>query len=200
MAFRHQTIEVSGRGIRLMSGHENDLPDILALWDETVAWLVSKGIEKQWGTTLFSKIPAMRDRFLSWLRRGELFIAREGERHAGPIVATLALVDTIPGYAASAWGPSPDQGLYLEAFTTARMLRGSGLGRALLQWAEAHTLEQGSTVLRLDCWAGNPVLCEYYRAAGFHPVSTFRLGDWEGRTFEKRLSKPDSEHEDVLQQ
>lgn len=194
-----QKIEASGHYIRLMSGHENDLSAILTLWDETVAWLVSKGIEKQWGTMPFSKSPVMRDRFLSWLRRGELFIARENVVYAGPIIATLALVDTIPGYAASAWGPSPDQGTYLEAFTTARMLRGSGLGTALLGWAEAYTLAQGHIVLRLDCWAGNPALCEYYRAAGFQSHSTFRLGDWEGRTFEKRLAKAGSKHGDESQ-
>lgn len=175
-----------------MPGNEDDLVNILALWDEAVAWLVAKGIEGQWGSTPFSQLPAMRERCLSWLRNGELFIAREGDAYGGPIVATLALVATIPHYAASAWGPAPDKGLYLEAFTTARIRHGSGLGRALLTWAEAYTLEQGKTVLRLDCWAENEALQAYYRGAGFQPRGTFRLGNWEGQMFEKRLSNAGS--------
>lgn len=194
-----QKFETSGGSIWLMPGHEDNLSSILTLWDETVAWLVAKRIEKQWGSTPFSRLPAMRERFLLWLRRGELFIARARNTSTGAIVATLALVDTIPAYAASAWGVEPDQGLYLEAFTTARLQRASGLGRALLQWAEAYTLERGRVVLRLDCWAGNQALCEYYRAAGFQPHNAFRLGDWDGQTFEKRLSKASSEHEEARQ-
>ncbi|MGZ3602647.1 MAG: N-acetyltransferase family protein [Ktedonobacterales bacterium] len=186
-----QTIEILGDGVWLMPGNEDDLSSILALWDETVAWLVAKGIEGQWGTTPFSQLPAMRERLLSWLRNGELFIAREGDAYGGPIVATLALVDTIPSYAVSAWGSVPDKGLYLEAFTTARMRHGSGLGRALLEWVEAYTLEQGKTVLRFDCWAENTALQAYYHGAGFQPRGTFRLGNWEGQMFEKRLSNTD---------
>jgi len=193
-----QAIEISGSGVWLMLGHEDDLFNILALWDETVAWLVAKGIEGQWGMTPFSQLPAMRERCLSWLRNGELFIARESDTYSRSIVATLALVDTIPGYAVNAWGPVLDTGLYLEAFTTARIRHGSGLGRALLEWAEAYTLEQGKTVLRLDCWAGNEVLQAYYRAAGFQPRGIFRLGSWEGQMFEKRLASTDSGDEKAL--
>ena len=191
-----QKIETSGGSIWLMPGYEDDLSNILTLWDGTVAWLVAKGIEKQWGSTPFSQLPAMRERFLLWLRRGELFLARARNTSTGAIVATLALVDTIPAYAASAWGVAPEQCLYLEAFTTTRILQGSGLGRTLLQWAEAYTLERGKAVLRLDCWAGNQTLCEYYRAAGFQPHNAFRLGDWDGQTFEKRLSQTTSVRED----
>lgn len=194
-----QKIETSGgSSVWLMLGHEDDLSGILTLWDETVAWLVAKGMEKQWGATPFSQLPAMRERFLLWLRRGELFIARARNTNTGAIVATVALVDTIPAYAASAWGVAPDQGMYLEAFTTARMLRAPGLGRALLRWAEAYTREHGKSVLRLDCWAGNQTLCEYYRAAGFQPQNAFRLGNWDGLTFEKRLSKATGKHGEDL--
>lgn len=192
MAFPHK-LDVLAGGVWLLPGDEGDLPGILTLWDETVAWLVAKGVTGQWGTTPFSQLPAMRERFLLWLRRGEFFVARERMAPSGPIVGTLALVDTIPGYAASAWGQAPEHGLYLEAFTTARMLRGSGLGRGLLRWAEAYTVEQGKAFLRLDCWAENQALYAYYCAAGFQPHGTFRLGAWEGQMFEKCLSHAGSD-------
>jgi GNAT superfamily N-acetyltransferase len=46
-------------------------------------------------------------------------------------------------------------------------LQARGVGIELLKAAERITLAAGRGLLRLDCYAGNAVLCSYYERAGF---------------------------------
>jgi GNAT superfamily N-acetyltransferase len=160
-----------------------DLPELLSLFDDAVAWLVRRGITQQWGTTAFSEIPQMHKRFMEWIDRGELFVARSDDK----LVGTLALSKVAPHYVAHLWQSFPESACYLEAFTTTRSLVGQGIGQALLQWAEHYALQQGKNTMWLDCWADNHALCGYYQRAGFAPRSEFLVGEWRGQLFEKSL-------------
>ncbi|MDQ3928328.1 MAG: GNAT family N-acetyltransferase, partial [Chloroflexota bacterium] len=164
-----------------------DLAEVLALFDEAVAWLVERGQEALWGTVPFSQLPRARERFAQWIEAGALFVARVEGRIAG----TIALSETPPHYAARFFDGF-HAAYYLEAFTTARSMSGQGIGRDMLRWAEQYALEHGKVAIWLDCWAGKPALPDYYRSAGFIPRREFALGEWRGMLLEKPLA-PDQE-------
>lgn len=160
-----------------------DLGAILTLFDRSQRWLGEIGIARQWGTEPFSASPGAQTRFLGWIRAGQFYVV-DGENAP---VGTLALSTTVPEYAREGCAGRPGPALYLEALTTDPSLRGHGLGRALLAWAEQESARQGATWLRLDCWAGNARLRGYYREAGFTEFGRCRLGDWEGALFERAV-------------
>jgi ribosomal protein S18 acetylase RimI-like enzyme len=163
---------------------EADLPGVIALFDEAVAWLVSRGITGQWGTTPFSELPAMRARFHEWITEGTLFIARVD----GVLVGTVVLSERIPGYALHVLPEFPEHAFYLEALATSRALAGRGIGRDLLRWAEDYAVAKGKRAIWLDCWADNSALVAYYTGAGLVPQRDFMVGNWRGVLFHKRLS------------
>lgn len=161
----------------------DDMPAILALFDEAVTWLVSRGQEKQWGTTPFSEVPSFRERFTQWLDAEALYVARI----AGSLVGTIALSETVPTYATHLFDSFPASAFYLEAFTTSRSLAGRGLGRDLLRWAEQYAAAQGKSTIYLDCWAESPRLPDYYKQAGYVPHTEFNVGEWRGILFKKQV-------------
>jgi GNAT superfamily N-acetyltransferase len=166
----------------IVPAQKKDLPEILALFDETVAWLVSRGIVDQWGTEPFSKYASRWAQFQGWIDRGTMFVARQPDK----IVATVAVGAQAPWYL-TRYTEFPPSAFYLEAFTTSRSVKGQGIGSTLLRWAEQYTLQSGRSELWLDCWADNAELCRYYQKAGFVPREQFYVGEWHGQYFEKQL-------------
>ena len=178
-----ETLNVRGERMSLAPATPDDLPAILTLFDEAQKWLAARGLEGQWGTRPISTIPAQMQRFRDWIAEGTLFAARiETE-----VVATLVLTATVPRYAQAAWQAFPTPAFYIEAFVVSRRHAGSGIGLALLGWAEAMARHQRVAFLRLDCWAANDALCAYYRKAGFVPVDLIDVGTWPCQLFEKRV-------------
>jgi GNAT superfamily N-acetyltransferase len=161
-----------------------DLPEVLGLFDDAVAWLNARGDTGQWRTTPFSASPRSQPRFMGWIDAGALFVARQ----AGRVVGTVALAEQPPTYAAHFWPAFPATAYYLEAFTTARDRAGEEIGSALLAWAEDYARQQGKETIWLDCWADSPGLVAYYRRAGYTPVDTFHVGEWRGQLFERALA------------
>ncbi|HEX8597957.1 MAG TPA: GNAT family N-acetyltransferase [Chloroflexia bacterium] len=169
----------------------DDLPEVLALFDEAVVWLVERGQEAQWGKVPFSRLPGAHARFNQWIEAGALYVARIDDR----MVGTVALSETPPQYAARFFDGFPATAFYLEAFTTKRWMSGQGIGRDLLRWAEQYAVEHGKASIWLDCWAGKPALPNYYQAAGYIPRREFALGDWQGLLLEKPLAPVEEERE-----
>lgn len=167
--------------LRITPAREEDLDEILALFDEAIEWLGARGLSGQWGTRPTSELPQMQNRFREWIERGSLFVARSD----GELVGTVAVGAGVPAYAAEVLAPLPGPAFYLEAFATTRRHAGSGIGAQILSWAEEYTTRQGQRYLRLDCWADNPGLCAYYKRAGYRAIDEFFVGTWRGQLFEK---------------
>jgi GNAT superfamily N-acetyltransferase len=162
----------------------SDVPGVLAVFDEAVAWLTQKGLSGQWGTTPFSAIPNMHNQFIDWIHDGTLYVARLN----GTVEATIVLTDQAPKYAAHLWHSFPSTALYIEAFAATRSPQGRGVGLALLKWAEKYGKESGKTMMWLDCWADNPDLCKYYEQAGYEARGLLVVNEWRARLFAKQLS------------
>ena len=81
-------------------------------------------------------------------------------------VFTIAYTDPI------IWGTrNADAALYFHRIGTHPLFMGKiNLMDALIQWGKSHALNNNLQYLRLDTWANNKPLCQYYQRTGFTNV------------------------------
>ena len=107
--------------------------------------------------------PAYRERLLTQCNQsqGRIFVAQVD----GMVIAFICvlsrldeeeLIEENPEYA------------YITDVIVLPTYRGRGIGRALLQHAEAYALQQGAAVLKVDVLAANTVARELYMRMGYH--------------------------------
>src|SRR5260370_13364010 len=102
--------------ISIVRARKDDLVPILHLFNEAVAWLNERGLEKQWGTRPFSALPQIYEQFMGWINREIMFVARLNDR----IIGSFALNTAAPSYLAQRRKSFPSSAFYLEAFVTSR--------------------------------------------------------------------------------
>lgn len=159
---------------RIRPATMEDVPTTRALLDAVSRWLISKGIH-QWN---YGRMPVEILRQRS--ERGELYVCvREGE-----VIGTL----TIQGADPELWGNDAGECLYLHTLAVRPDLRGTGLGRWMLEWVESSARERRKTRVRLDCLAHSESLRHYYREAGYEERGVKQMNaTWIAALFEKRL-------------
>jgi GNAT superfamily N-acetyltransferase len=160
----------------------DDLPAVLQLYDEAVAWLNAQGITEQWGTTPVSERPHLVKEISDFLGYGMI---AQGAEIQSFIAVDFTTPDYFPSYAEQ---PTVMAGGYVHTLVARRKPIARGVGADLLRWAEQHTQSQGKNYLRLDCWAGNPKLIAYYERRGFVRCGQVAGENWWGQLLEKRLS------------
>jgi GNAT superfamily N-acetyltransferase len=176
---RQEPIKRAADEIVIRRADPKDLDAVLAVFDSTVAWMVSQGNTKQWGSAPWSEQPRLVERFRHHLQYDITFVASK----RGEIVGAIVIASSPPKYCWS--GADGDSALYVEPFGTSPEVRGQGVGRALLERAVQYTRDQGKSFLRLDCFAENPKLPAYYESEGFKARGDFAVGEWHGRMFER---------------
>lgn len=161
-----------------------DLDDVLDILLESARWLASRGIN-QWPVAGFP-----RDLVADQISRGEVYIARRDRLAVGTL--TLQWSDE------EFWPGATDAAGYIHRIAARREAR--GLGLELLKFAERVTAATDRKILRLDCFAGNAALCNYYERAGFirradieidprgDPTVAESTGRFFARQYEKSLS------------
>lgn len=142
-------------------------------------WIASRGIE-QWGHYLDGSGKAD---LVEAVERGEVYLLMRGGAPAGTISLQLAPSE----WDRAVWGADADveTAAYVHRLAVARSRAGSGVGAAMLDWAEGEALARGRLFLRLDCVAENESLNRYYagrftaRGVAENIGMTFRR--WEKR-------------------
>lgn len=160
--------------LEVRHGSADDVPRLLALFDDAVAWMVARGQTDQWGTEPWSALPSQGQRAQGWAASGGLWFALEegaGDEPVGAIVLGEAY-DYVP--------PADPPELYVQVLLTASTWRGRGVGGRLIEHAIGVAREQGAEQLRVDCWDGVPALPAQYERLGFERVGSFSVGDWPG--------------------
>ena len=186
--------------MRIRPGGPEDTPIVLSLFDDAVAWLVSRGLEGQWGTEPWSRVPARVERVRGLAAEG-LWIAEldtgSGET-AGPTetaeaaetsrtgrpVGALTVTETPPSYA-----PAVDEReLYVHLLLVSRSHPGRRIGSRLLDHAREQARARSISLVRVDCWSGGDgALIRYYERQGFTPTERAPVGEREVQVFETRV-------------
>ncbi|WP_405657702.1 GNAT family N-acetyltransferase [Streptomyces sp. RK9] len=168
--------------VRIRAAGPADVPAFLGILDSAVAWLVSRGHTKQWGTEPLSRNPKVVEAIEKYVATGSPWIAEVGGEPAGMLMLTDGPGSYIPPVA------EPEQ--YVHYLATDHRFGGLGVGRALLAHAAAETRRKGISLLRVDCYAGNEGrLVAYYESNGFVRTESFteKDGTWPGQVLERRV-------------
>jgi ribosomal protein S18 acetylase RimI-like enzyme len=144
-----------------------DIDAVLGLVTDAARWLAERGSD-QW------QYPTERHRLAieRATARGEVWVVYDD---TGAIIATV----TLNAYAdPEFWTPDDDpaDAFYVHRMAVARTASGQEVGSALLDWAGRQSVDAGKKWLRLDAWANNTALQDYYRQRSFQSVRLLSFG------------------------
>jgi GNAT superfamily N-acetyltransferase len=166
--------------MKIRQGGEGDIPVILRMLDDAVAWLVARGRTGQWGTEPWSARPKAVAQVGEIVRSGTPWLAEIDGETVGAVTLTPDPTPYVP--------PADEPEVYVHLLVTDRRFAGRGIGGALLSHAVAEARRQGISLLRVDCYAGDDGrLVAFYRGHGFEPVERFTVGDWPGQLLARRV-------------
>ena len=174
------TLDTPAGPLDVVRAQPSDLEAVLAILEEARQWLLGRGITEQWPQPVPPEAIAWR------IERNKTYLAYHQER----AIATF----TLQWSDEETWGDLSGQALYVHGLAVRRAFAGRQIGERLLQLAAVICLGLGKPRLRLDCWAGNPALSEYYTRVGFEHRGTKEwpaAGDevpWRVNLFERRLT------------
>ena len=152
--------------LEIVPAVEADLPDVFSILDEASAFLQKIGVTEQWPTE-FSTNPTWVKLLQQLVGSGTIFICREDQKPLGTF--NLRESPNLGEIGDPSWDGINDSGLYLYLLAVRRSVAGQGVAKAMLEWAYA-LATQSTCHLRLDCWAGNSRLKQYYLEAGFEAL------------------------------
>lgn len=165
--------------MRIRSGDNADLPAVLAMFDEAVAWLAERGSTEQWGADPWTEQPDKVERIAEKIDEGDLWIALVDEVPAGAMITS----DKPSSYIEQV----DETELYIQLLLTSRRYAGRKIGAELLAHARSLVLTRHIGLMRVDCYAGGDGdLVRYYERQGFMRTKTFTVGDWPGQLLEQR--------------
>lgn len=157
--------------LRIAPATADQLAVVVALEEQSVAWLRARGIDP-------GEPPRpLADIYRERLATGEIYLGWLGETPVG----MLTLQRTDP----RVWPEAPPDALYVHGLMVSRRHAGQGIGLRLLDWASDQVATAGRAYLRLDCMARNPLLRAYYERAGFIYRGTIRWKAYEGARYER---------------
>jgi GNAT superfamily N-acetyltransferase len=119
-------------------------------------WIASRGIA-QWGHYLDG---SGRADLAQAIESGEVYLFLRD----GVPVGTISLGLAPSPWDRVVWGAAvaADEAAYVHRLAVARPYAGTGVGEAMLDWAEGEAKARGRRFLRLDCVANNESLNRYY--------------------------------------
>jgi len=168
------------RVLSIRRGSLDDLPAVLALLDEAVAWLVAREQTAQWGSVPWSERADASGRIRAMAAEGELWLA---EMDGEPVGALI--VGEHPPHVHHVERPE----LYVNLLVSSRRHAGEGIGARLIRTAIERAHAGDAALLRVDCWAGSPKLVGWYESQGFTRSGSFELRGWRGQVFEMNLRR-----------
>jgi protein-tyrosine phosphatase len=157
--------------LRIEPADTSDLATVVALDEESAAWVRARGIDPGQPPRPLEAI--YRERLAS----GEVHVAWLGAEPVGML--TLQPIDP------RVWPEAPADALYVHGLMVSRRHAGQRIGLRLLDWASAQVAAAGRAYLRLDCTASNPALRAYYERAGFTYRGMIRWKTQEQARFER---------------
>ena len=153
-----------------------DVDDIISIIQERIDWMDEHNLYQWNRTNYMQRYP--REYFLGRVVSNEFYLALDPQ---GKTVGVMALLTDD--------GRWPDDELkncyYVHHLATRPQLK--GVGKALLDFCEQLSLQEGKQVVRLDCQKGNERLNAFYESLGYQVVGPMVEGAYEGIKREKQL-------------
>jgi ribosomal protein S18 acetylase RimI-like enzyme len=69
--------------------------------------------------------------------------------------------------------------IYLHRIVVNPAFKGQRLFGTILEWVIEHSKQKGLSSIRMDTWAANPTIIEYYKSFGFEFIENFTTPDSE---------------------
>lgn len=168
--------------MEIRRGDKRDLPTLMELFDEAVAWMVSRGNTEQWGSEPWSTQPERVARVGDIVENGDLWLAEIDGVPTGALIVTDRAQPYVP--------PADEPELYVSLLLVSRRHAGARIGARLLDFAREQARARGVALMRVDCYAGGTGdLVRYYTGNGFTPTEPFTVGEWPGQLFEQRVQR-----------
>ncbi|HET7552809.1 MAG TPA: GNAT family N-acetyltransferase [Gemmatimonadaceae bacterium] len=138
-----------------------DLPAIRAVYAD------AREIQRAQGAILWEEFPVQLT--ISEVETGRLFRVMDGDALAG--VFTVAYEDE------AIWGERESgEHIYLHRIARATTYPGRGIMKPVLEWAWSECRRLGRAGLRIDTWASNQALIDFYERQGFRFVGVRSIG------------------------
>jgi ribosomal protein S18 acetylase RimI-like enzyme len=102
----------------------------------------------------------------------------QGNQYKIVIGGTPALVYSVAYADKVIWREmDQDQSMYLHRIVVNPAFKGQRLFGVVLNWSKRHIQERGLRSIRMDTWAANPTIIQYYESFGFVRVENFTTPD-----------------------
>ncbi|MCX4471506.1 Acetyltransferase (GNAT) family protein [Micromonospora sp. MW-13] len=157
-----------------------DVPAVLRLFDDVIAWFVSIGNDEQWGTEPWSTQERQIERVTEACALPGAWVTEHAELG---VCGALVLGDAMPYVP-----PATDPEVYVRLVIGSRDPRAKGVGRRLLALADDQARAAGVSRLRVDCYGGGTgALVRFYESCGYERISTFVVDGWPGQLLGRTL-------------
>ncbi|WP_276371654.1 GNAT family N-acetyltransferase [Chryseolinea sp. H1M3-3] len=136
----------------------DDLPFIYQLFEHSILYQEKKGF------------PVWRD-----YDKGAIVKDIENKNQYKIIIDnTIAIVFSV-AYSDKIIWRDLDKGnsIYLHRIVINPLFKGQKLFGAVVRWAIGHAREKGLSSIRMDTWAANPTIIQYYKSFGFETVENY---------------------------
>lgn len=78
------------------------------------------------------------------------------------------------------WGERDHNAIYIHRIVTHPLFRGHSLVKEIIKWAKDYAQINSIKFIRMDTWADNQKLLEYYTSCGFNYVGVVKMEETEG--------------------
>ena len=154
----HSTMKIKNTDIR-------DLDRVCQLWHDAIAFQKSKGYpEYLWDD---------RERQKQSILSGHHYKLTQGDNIIG--VFNIQTSDK------AIWrAMDQNNAIYLHGVLIDTKYKGQKLFQNILDWTVSYAKSHNKLFIRLDTWANNPPLENYYKQFGFEVIEEFQIPDCEG--------------------
>jgi len=78
------------------------------------------------------------------------------------------------------WGERDQDSIYIHRIVTRPEFRGLSFVKEIIKWAKTFAFQNGIKFIRMDTWADNAKLLDYYTGCGFDYVGVVNMDDTNG--------------------
>jgi len=141
---------------------QSDLSDIHNFFEHSIAYQEARGY------------PVWRN----YDKRAIVKDIADGNQYKIVVASIIAMVFSVSYSDAIIWRErDTGNSLYLHRIVVNPDFKGKRLFGVILKWSIAHCLQKGLKNVRMDTWAQNPMIIEYYKGFGFKDVENYVTPD-----------------------